>query len=600
LCAFPAVAQVDVEVVPLLPADTFAIYQDRQKALIAQQQGDLKEESRYYDQIAFIYWEHNLFEKAAEWYKKSLILNGKLDNLSGMSMINSNLGILYNDMHQYETAYGYFKQTLSYRKMMKDDISMISTLIHMSVVLNNLQRFDESIGVLNEALTLARELNDIEQMTSCYGMLSETYEKAKQPDKAYEYFGYYRSFHEEMRSEKEQAAKKKLSETNLQLKLLEMEKENQDLQLRLANRELINKEEELYNTRSENESLYRKYTRAELEKNLLEKDNLLKESILERQRSEQQQQQLSIIFLSTLLVIILMALLIFIRLYRMKNKMNILLKERNQLIIKQKEEIESQKINLTDSINYALRIQNAALKKNREIDMRSMLDDFFIFFKPAAIVSGDFYWFSQTDKKLVLVAADCTGHGVPGAFMSLIGMNLLNHIVEGDGIFMPDEILLKVNYAIVEMLDQKNNNNFDGMDAAVVTLDFEKKQIYFAGAYRPLLICADDEIILVKGNMASVGGSQELFNYIGKFDLKTFEMKPSMRFYLFSDGFCDQPNENFKRIGSKQFHKMLSQISKQPMQEQYAAVNKFFDNWKQGADQVDDVMVLGFSLKQSI
>jgi serine phosphatase RsbU (regulator of sigma subunit) len=592
---YPVFAQL--EVVPLLPADTFTIYQNRQKSLVAQGKGDLKEESRFYDETAFIYWEHNMFEQAAEWYKKSLLLNQQLDNLSGISMINSNLGLIYSDLRRYETAYEYFRQTLAYRRMVKDQTGTISALINISVVLNNLSRFGESITALDEALTLSRELNDMEQMLSCYGMLSETYEKANQPEQAHYYFEYYRSFHEKILMEKEKAAREKLTEAELKLRLMAVETENQDLQLKLAARELMDKEEELSISLHENDSLYKKYTKAELEKNLLEKDNLLKESILEQQRSEQIRQRTSIIFLLVLLLFILIALIIFIRLYRQKNKMNGLLKERNVLIVKQKEKIEIQKTNLTDSINYALRIQNAALKRNMDINVRGLIDDFFIFFRSAAIVSGDFYWFSLVDKKLVLVAADCTGHGVPGAFMSLIGMNLLNHIVEGEGIYMPDEILFKMNRAIVDTLDQKNNNNFDGMDAAICTLDFENGKLYFSGAYRPIVLFDKGEVTLVKGNVSSLGGSQELFNHIGKFDLKIFDLKPSMKFYIFSDGYCDQPNENFKRIGSKQFYRLIEQIGGLPMNEQCDAIARFFDKWKKDSEQVDDVMVLGFSLK---
>jgi serine phosphatase RsbU (regulator of sigma subunit) len=588
-----------LEVIPLAPADTFAVYQHKQKAIAARSQhNDLKEESRYYNLIAFIYWEHNMFEKAADWYKKSLALNQQLNNQNGISMINSNLGLIYSDLHHYETAYEYFQQTLAYRKMVKDKVGTISAMINMSVVLNNLSRFDESLDDLDEALTLARELNDMEQMLSCYGMLSETYEKAKQPEKAYYYFEYYRSFHEKILSEKEKITKEKITEAELQLRLVEVEKANKELQLRLATVELTEKEEELSISLTENESLYKKYTKAELEKSLLEKENLLKESTMEKQRSEQRRQQASIIFLLTILLLILAALGIFIRLYRQKNRMNVLLQEQNLLISNQKTEIELQQQDLTDSINYALRIQKAALKKNMEIDIYSVMDDFFIFYRPTAIVSGDFYWFTLIDNKLILVAADCTGHGVPGAFMSLIGMSLLNQIVEGGQTYMPDEILVKLNAAIIDKLDQKNNTNFDGMDAAVCTIDLNANKLYFAGAYRPIVIVNNGEVVIAKGNTSSLGGSQEMFEQMGKFDVSTFDLAPSLRFYLFSDGYCDQANERYKKIGSKRLYNLLGQTANLPMKEQYTAIEAFFDNWRDGFEQIDDVMVLGFSLKE--
>jgi serine phosphatase RsbU (regulator of sigma subunit) len=279
--------------------------------------------------------------------------------------------------------------------------------------------------------------------------------------------------------------------------------------------------------------------------------------------------------------------------------MNGQLQEQNELIGKQKEEIESQQTDLTDSLNYALRIQSAALKKTMNVDLRSVINDFFVIFRPSAIVSGDFYWFSIVKSKLILVAADCTGHGVPGAFMSFIGTNLLNKIVENEKTFMPDEILMRLNYAIIETLDQKHSKSFDGMDAAVCTLDFEQNKLYFAGAYRPMLIFSNQnqQMTLVKGNVGSLGGSQELLENMGNFALKTFDLEPDMRIYLFSDGIYDQINENFKKIGSKRFYKFVEQTVSLPMKEQCAAIASYFDEWKGNAEQVDDVMVLGFSTK---
>jgi serine phosphatase RsbU (regulator of sigma subunit) len=480
---------------------------------------------------------------------------------------------------------------------MKDKPGCISAFINISVALNDLLRFDESIAALNEALTMARELNNIEQMQSCYGMLSETYEKAKQPEKAHEYFEYYRSFYDVVQKEKEEVAKKKVSEAELQVKLLEVEKQNKDLQLQLTARELTDKMEELSESQNENESLYRRFSKAELEKNLLERDNQLKQRDIEVQHIQQQRQRLSIALLLLVLIFSAAALVIVTRLYRQKNKMNGQLQDQNTLIVHQKEEIEKQQNDLTSSINYALRIQSAALKKSMSVNLRSVIDDFFVFFRSSAIVSGDFYWFSIIDSKLILVAADCTGHGVPGAFMSFIGMNLLNTIVENERTYMPDEILLKLNYAIIETLDQKKNNNFDGMDVAICMLDFEQKKLHFAGAYRPMLLYSDQQVTLVKGNVGSLGGSQELFEKTGMFTLKEFNLVPSMRFYLFSDGFSDQTNDNFKKLGSKRFYRLVEQTASLPMKEQCAAISDFFEDWKGATDQVDDAMVLGFSIK---
>jgi len=209
--------------IQLLPADTFAIHQALLNAEKQIKAGDKKEESRYYDQIGLIYWEHNYYTLAKKKKKKSLKLNTQLNNESGSSMINHNLGMIYADKANYEKSLDYFQKALNYRRMVRDKTGTIMVLINTSVTLNNLKRYDESIKNLNEALSLAREMNDMEQMKSCYGMLSETYEKAKQSDKAYYYFGLYKTFHEQLQMQKVKTVEENIKETQLQLKLTETE-----------------------------------------------------------------------------------------------------------------------------------------------------------------------------------------------------------------------------------------------------------------------------------------------------------------------------------------------------------------------------------------
>jgi serine phosphatase RsbU (regulator of sigma subunit) len=581
--------------IPLQPSDTFAIRQYTGQGILASKANDKKEESRFYDQIAFIYWEHNFFDKASEYYQKSLELNKQLNNLSGMSMLNSNLGLLHADLRKYDLSLQYFQQTLAYRKMVKEKVGIISTLINISVVLNNLARFEESAASLNEALTLARELNDIDQMRSCYGMLSETYEKAKQPEKAHYYFEFYRTFQEKSQAEKEKKTKKELADAALKFQLLESEKRNKELQLQLTTTELYGKEKELTVSQTTNKSLYQKYTRAELQKNILLKDNLIKISDLEKQRAIQQKQHQRFIFLWVILGLILLVLFAFVLLYRQKGQTNIILEKKNLFISEQKNEIEIQQKDLTDSINYALNIQQAALKGNANLE--GIVDDHFVLYKPVAIVSGDYYWFSFVDHKLVIVAADCTGHGVPGAFMSIIGMNLLNQFVKSEKMFMPDEILMRLNTAIVKTLDQEKSHNRDGMDAAICTVDFDARKLYFAGAMRPMIIVNDGQIQIVKGSNASLGGSQESVERIQSFELQTFDISSPTRFYLFSDGYPDQVNEKMKKLSSKRFYDLIAQMNTMPWKEQRSHLESFFVSWMGNMEQVDDVMVLGFSLK---
>lgn len=328
-------------IVPLLKSDTGRIQEALSKAAYEAAQNDLREQSRYYDIIAFIYWEHNYFKDAIEWYKKSLVLNEKLSNQAGASMINSNLGMLYADLREYETSLAHFQKTLNYRKMMKDKQGMITTAINLSVVLNNLKRYDESATLLQESLTLARELNDPDQMKSCYGMLSETYEKARQSDKAKYYFDLYRTFHEQVQKEKEQQSKKIVEETQLKLQLTEVEKKNKELELQLAANELKVKEKELVTANQAQRNLYINLSNSELRNELLKRDNQLKETNITHERMLNQRQRMQLVVLTIGLILFVVALVFILKAYFDKRKTNKLLAEQKNEIERQRDAIEA-------------------------------------------------------------------------------------------------------------------------------------------------------------------------------------------------------------------------------------------------------------------
>lgn len=326
--------------VPLLKSDSARIIEAQAKAAKEAAINDLREQSRYYDIIAFIYWEHNYFRDAIEWYKKSLVLNEKLSNQAGASMINSNLGMLYADLREYENSLAHFQKTLDYRRMMKDKQGMITTAINLSVVLNNLKRYDESATLLQQSLTMARELNDPDQMKSCYGMLSETYEKARQSDKAKYYFDLYRTFHEQVQKEKEQQSKKMVEETQLKLQLTEVEKKNKELELQLAANELKIKEKELVTANQAQRNLYLNLSSSELRNELLKRDNQLKETNIANERMLNHRQRTQLLVLTIGLILFVVALVFILKAYFDKRKTNRLLAQQKAEIERQRDAIE--------------------------------------------------------------------------------------------------------------------------------------------------------------------------------------------------------------------------------------------------------------------
>jgi len=258
------------------------------------------------------------------------------------------------------------------------------------------------------------------------------------------------------------------------------------------------------------------------------------------------------------------------------------------------EKIENQNQHIIDSIKYARRIQEALLPPQQEL--LQYADQAFIFYRPKDIVSGDFYWFAMKDGQTILACVDCTGHGVPGAFMVVMGISLLDEIVNEQGITEPTEILTRLDQKVRLALKQdqtESQNTQDGMDLAVVRFCNNVGKISFAGARSALYYVRDGEIHEVKSSMFPIGSSQ----YVGKKQYEQFEIDflDNDMFYMSTDGYRDQfGGEENKKYTKPRFKKLLHSISALPTQTQHAYLTTEFDEWKRDYTQTDDVLVMGF------
>jgi ligand-binding sensor domain-containing protein/serine phosphatase RsbU (regulator of sigma subunit) len=257
----------------------------------------------------------------------------------------------------------------------------------------------------------------------------------------------------------------------------------------------------------------------------------------------------------------------------------------------QRDQISFQKKEITDSIHYARRIQTAILTS--EEYARSVLGEYFILFKPRDIVSGDFYWMAKKGNKTIVVAADCTGHGVPGAFMSMLGVSLLNEIVNKEDIHQANEILNKLRSYVKATLSQtgKENEAKDGMDIAICVIDYQQQQVEFAGANNPLYIIRNGELIESKADNMPIGihaGEERLFkNNILPLVKEDF-------LYIFSDGYADQfGGPDGSKFKAKPFKRLLTEIASYPASEQKNILDRTIEKWKGNLDQVDDILVIG-------
>lgn len=274
-------------------------------------------------------------------------------------------------------------------------------------------------------------------------------------------------------------------------------------------------------------------------------------------------------------------------------------RQRTAEVVQQKEEIDKQRaqieeyfVQVTDSIKYAQKIQEAILPPDYQV--RRMLPDSFILYRPKDIVSGDFYWLGEANDKVFFAAVDCTGHGVPGAFMSIVGYNQLKQAIITTGGSNPAEILDHLNRGVSETLHQKeaHSTNKDGMDIAICSLDYKTLELEYAGAFNPLYLLRNEEIIQVKGNKFPIGSfvDEEPSNFTNN----KIQLEKGDQIYIFSDGYADQfGGPRGKKFMYKRFRELLVSNSKKELDIQKKLLQETLFDWMKDEEQVDDILVIG-------
>ncbi len=275
---------------------------------------------------------------------------------------------------------------------------------------------------------------------------------------------------------------------------------------------------------------------------------------------------------------------------------------RTEQVVRQKEEIETKNQELevlykhvTDSIKYAKRIQEAILPPDSLV--KQLLPNSFVLYKPKDIVSGDFYWMDKKDGKTMFAAVDCTGHGVPGAFMSIVGYNLLKHVVDNNNFTTPSLILDCLNDGVSETLHhgQEDSHAKDGMDVSFCTIDFKSLELEYAGAFNPLFIIRNGELLQTKADKFPIGyflGEQKK-----KFRNHDILLQTGDCIYIFSDGYADQFGGPFgKKFMAKHFRDLLLDVHKEPINLQKDILNRTFEDWRGNQEQVDDILIIGLKI----
>lgn len=297
-----------------------------------------------------------------------------------------------------------------------------------------------------------------------------------------------------------------------------------------------------------------------------------------------------------ILVIFVAVKISAIRLKQKNKELEGIVAERTKEIAEQRDEILHQKTEIEDSINYAVRIQEAMLPFQE--DIYKSFPEHFVLFKPKDVVSGDFYWHYNKGSHHILVCADCTGHGVPGAFMSMVGSDKLSHAVTEYGLTMPNDLLSFVNQGIKKALKQdetSGNSTRDGMDVAIITYDSSTNKLYYSGANRSLMILENEEVSEIKATKVAVGGFTTMDQ---EYELHEIDVIPSQTFYMSTDGYADQfGGEKGKKLKVKAMKNIIIENGNNSMEEQKQALDKEIMDWMTGYEQVDDICVIGVRFK---
>jgi len=603
--AIGAVAQQEIVTIPKEKQDDI----DRYKELVVRykQANNPQQAAFYLNKIAFIYWEFGNPKEAINYFLETIPLNEKVGNYNDIKAVYSNIALIYSDMDRLDLTLEYFYKSLEARRKLNNKGEVAAGLIDVAYIHTALNQSEKAIQLLEEALDLSRQVNNPRLILNSLKLLAQNYDNLGNKAKATEFGGMASAYEQQLATQQIKTEyETKVVKSQAEAEKERMQRTQQELLMSLrelqakATQDSLNfvvmrKQDSL---RKAEEEAQRKQT----EIDLLNTDRMLKEAQL-REREAQSRVQRIVILAGAIFVIILIGSSVAIyKNYSDKKKANELLNLQNIEIQKQRDQIQKQNENISKSINYAQGIQRALLPP--QSNLQAIFPDSFIFFRPRDVVSGDYYWFKElttgygsTEKtgKVAVAAIDCTGHGVPGAFLSMIGYNLLDDIVFR-GIHKPGAILRELNNGIRRTLRQDETDNRDGMDMALCVVDTKTNTVEFSGAKNPLVYVVNNEVNRIRGDKESIGGGMDYRN--DEFTTHVIKVESPTWFYMFSDGFIDQfGGPDGRKFMIKNFIDLLAGISILPPDQQREILKNTLKDWLGTKfPQVDDILVVGFKI----
>jgi serine phosphatase RsbU (regulator of sigma subunit) len=519
------------------------------------------------------------YVKARSYYNRASALHLELENYRGYSNVLNNLGLLSTDEGDDVTALGWYEKAMEYFLMVQNMEGVADTWRNKGAAYFNLGNFQKAQEACEKALAISEELEISESTLQACDCLREVFQTTGDFRKAFEFQKRYYDLRDQLKGDE-----------NV-MELTTMQLEHQFGQQMLADSLLA----------AQRESQLR-----------------LDQEILEKEK-QQKQRETVLISIGGGIIIFSMALLLvnIQRSNQRKKKDNLLIKKQKEEVERQKEVAEHQRElveeknkEILDSINYARRLQDAILPPQKLV--KEYLPNSFILYKPKDIVAGDFYWMETVDDTIYFAAADCTGHGVPGAMVSVVCSNALTKAVMEDGLREPGEILDRTRDLVIKRFSKSEEGVRDGMDISWVALPSRPPTVgschgmtlRWAGANNPLWIIrknVDDmaqvdgvtELVEVKADKQPIGNYEDA----KPFTTHQIALYPGDSLYIFSDGFHDQfGGEKGKKYKSANLKQFLLQICAKPHSEQRQLLIEEFDRWKGEIEQIDDVCIIGLAV----
>ncbi|WP_027003439.1 tetratricopeptide repeat protein [Hugenholtzia roseola] len=597
--------------------------------------------ARAYNLLGILHKGQDEYETAKNYWLKAYQIRLKQKEPRATAIVSNNLGAAYDLLEKYDSAVYFYNQSIALKLQQKDSIGAALSRTNIGVIFKKQTQYDSAKYHIETALRSVIDKENLHVIAICYLILGDIAEEEKEYDKmqfygkkiyeiaqkahmldflanstrllarsyaakgnknlAYDYLEQYIRYKDSLRNDENL---KKIENIKYQYKLQQKDEENkrlqketelQEVQIALAQAQIERRDAILWGLFFVGLAIiltaYLLYQNGQKQRKISKKLKEKNEALAQSQEDLKQ----------------------------VNEELNTTL----QTVQNQKSDIEEKNKAITDSINYAQRIQEAILPEKAEIEafLRpsfAPLSDFtqnsFVFYQPRDIVSGDFYFFQplgekNKSEKAILATADCTGHGVSGALMSMIGNELLTQIVIRNQIENPDEILNTLHQEIRRVLKQKQSKTYDGMDISVVKIDKKERTLSFAGAKTKLVSVFNGDLSVLKGDKMEIGGEQRESERVFSLQKLPFphaiqqDGKTTFQIYLFSDGFQDQfGGEEGKKLGFSNFKRLLLQLSALPIEKQEEEIAHFFQTWKDTIGspeaQVDDVMVLGLDLSK--